>query len=42
LEVVYARHEGVEAACFLLDEIDIDDSFSVRSLGLVVHGEKCL
>src|SRR5262245_18535854 len=42
LKVVHARHEGVEAARVLFDEIDIDDALIARGLGLIVHGEKCL
>jgi len=40
LKVLHARHEGVEAARVLLDEIHIDDAFSASGLGLFVHGEQ--
>src|SRR5262249_39002629 len=41
-KVVHARHEGLEAARVLLDEVDIDGAFIARRLSLGVHGEKCL
>ena len=40
--MVHARHERVEAARFLLDEVDIDDASGARGLGLIVHGEQRL
>ena len=42
LEVVHTGYEGVEAACVLLDEVDINDTAGARDLGLIVHSKQRL